>query len=266
MIFVFTIHNYYIKYIISYWGYSYNYTYVNEFPKFESEVSAIPDNSISSYQSDCQSFIDDKLSSYSDIKDAFLNRCAKIVKHLEDKKSTPEFKPAFCKYINYWLYDTLKDKNPFSSDTLLNAFYDKIKKISDCKTYKKHIDKEVYDELTELYKLHDHLIKYKKESIKGQGYSCKDGDEGANLYESYVVKCRWMYNPDYCTSLENFKKGYEEHSSNEDKKCSVKMQYLTPVGYNPEAHFLIAIFAMSIIAFVFIYFYKVCNNTILNIF
>ncbi|SCA59697.1 hypothetical protein, conserved [Plasmodium vivax] len=166
------------------------YTYVNEFPKFESEVSAIPDNSISSYQSDCQSFIDDKLSSYSDIKDAFLNRCAKIVKHLEDKKSTPEFKPAFCKYINYWLYDTLKDKNPFSSDTLLNAFYDKIKKISDCKTYKKHIDKEVYDELTELYKLHDHLIKYKKESIKGQGY--------------------------------------EEHSSNEDKKCSVKMQYLTP--------------------------------------
>ncbi|KMZ86083.1 hypothetical protein PVBG_05482 [Plasmodium vivax Brazil I] len=170
-----------------------------------------------------------------------------------------------CKYINYWLYDTIKDKNPFSSDELLNAFYNKITKISDCQTYKKHIEKEVYNELKELYNLHEHLFKYKNESTGRQEKKCDHAKNGAELYESCVVKCKWGYNPDYCTSLEKFRKVYEKRMT-QDQKCLDIMQTLTPVGHNPVANFLNVTLAMSIITFVFIYFYKVCNNTILNIF
>ncbi|SCA60654.1 Plasmodium vivax Vir protein, putative [Plasmodium vivax] len=241
------------------------YTYVDRFPDFDSKIlvsQVVNDREI---KEQCEAFSESKLNTYGD-KPQFIDKCKKIVKHLEDNKSNQEYKPAFCTYINYWLYDTLKDKVRFSSDELLDEFYDKIKKLNDCQTYKKYINEEIYNDLKELYELYEYLIKYKTESEQEQKQTCDKGDKCAYLYESYVVKCRWVYNPDYCDSLEKFKKEYEGHSSKKENKCSVSMQYLTPVGYNPVANFLNVTLAMSIITFVFIYFYKVCNNTILNIF
>ncbi|CAI7719860.1 Plasmodium vivax Vir protein, putative [Plasmodium vivax] len=233
------------------------YNFVYRFPQFESDISGIVDRSSDAYKGDCQKFTGNKLNSYDDIKGTFPNKCAKIVHHLEAKKVENDFKPAFCKYINYWLYDTLKDIDSFSKkNELLNAFYDTIGNLNVCQDYKKHIDKDIYIELNELYKLHEHLIKYKKGSTPEQQNYCNHAKEGAELYESHVRnKCRWVYNPDYCSSLEKFKNEYENHRST-DTKCLESMKYLTPVGYNPEAYFLIATFAMSIISFVFIYFYK----------
>ncbi|KMZ82972.1 hypothetical protein PVIIG_05267 [Plasmodium vivax India VII] len=216
-------------------------------------------------EKDCRDFKSTKLTTYKGEETQFINNCKKTVNYLDKIKEVEPSKTEYFKYINYWLYDTLKDMDPFPYKELLDTFYTKITKFKDYQTYKKPINAEIYKGLKELYDLYEHLKTYKTESTGSSSISCNHGDKCAELYESYVGKCKWVYNPDYCSSLKKFRDEYETHRTNENK-CLKSMKYLTTVGYNPEAHFLIAIFAMSIITFVFIYFYKVCNSTILNIF
>ncbi|KMZ89614.1 hypothetical protein PVMG_06071 [Plasmodium vivax Mauritania I] len=234
----------------------------DQFPDFASKIPESQDVSDSEIKTQCEAFRDSKLTTYVD-KSQFVNKCINFVNYFNTIKENVLSKPAFCEYINYWLYDTLKDKVSSSSSELLNEFYRKITKLNDCKNYKKYINEEIYNELNELYKLYEHLIKYKNVSAPGQEKNCDHAEEGAKLYELYVRNCRWVNNPDYCSSLEKFKNEYENIRS-EDTKCINSMQYLTPVGHNPVANFLNATLAMSIITFVFIYFYNVCNKTILK--
>ncbi|SCA60333.1 Plasmodium vivax Vir protein, putative [Plasmodium vivax] len=203
------------------------YTYVDQFPEFASKILESQDITDIQFKKPCEDFRDSKLTTYNGDKPQFIKECTKIVKYLEDNKSNANFKPAFCKYINYWLYDTLEKMDPFSSNALLDAFYSNIGKLNICQTYKNHIEKEIYDDLKELYNLHEHLIKYKKESKQAQDDSCVHAKNGAELYESHVDKCKWMHNYGYCSSLKKFRDVYENHRT-EENKCSVNMQYLTP--------------------------------------
>ncbi|SCA82144.1 hypothetical protein, conserved [Plasmodium vivax] len=201
------------------------YTYVDKFPDFASKIPESQIVSGSEIRTNCETF--KKSTTYQGNETEFINKCTNIVNYIDTVKLDVSSIPAYFKYINYWFYDTLKDIDPFLSNDLLNSFYNKISKLSDYQSHKKPIKKEIYNELKDLYNLHEHLIKYKKDSTLESKPSCDDGDKGAELYESYVVKCKWMQNYDYCNSLKKFREEYEKHSSQENK-CLVKMQYLTP--------------------------------------
>ncbi|KMZ96133.1 hypothetical protein PVNG_06029 [Plasmodium vivax North Korean] len=240
------------------------YTYVDQFPDLASKIHESGNVTDGTNKQNCEAFKNSKLSTHDGKEKDFINKCTKIVNYNDKVAVEESSKTAYFEYINYWLYDRLNDVNQFSHKELLDDFYNKIEKFSNCKTYKKYINEEIYNELNELYKLHEHLFKYKKGLTESSSDYCVHAKEGAELYESRASKCKWN-SYDYCSSLKQFRDEYEKYRST-DTKCSDHMQYLTPVGYNPEAYFLNATLAMSIITFVFIYFYKVCNYTILKIF
>ncbi|SCA59730.1 Plasmodium vivax Vir protein, putative [Plasmodium vivax] len=190
------------------------YTYVEKFPEF---ASKFPESSVvsgSQNETDCKSFESLKLTEYKGNKPQFIDKCTKIIKYLEDHKGEFDFKPAFCKYINYWLYDTLKDMDPFSSDALLKEFYSKIRNLNVCQAYKKHMNKEIYNGFKELHKLYEHFNNYKTESIKSGSINCNHGDECVNLYESHF------------TSFGSWLRPRLPGDKNKTKKLEKKMQEL----------------------------------------
>ncbi|EDL42686.1 variable surface protein Vir1-like [Plasmodium vivax] len=213
------------------------YTYVDQFPDLASKIFGSGNVTEGTNKKNCEAFNNSKLKTYNGKEKQFINKCTKIVNYIDNVGADVSAKPAYFKYVNYWLYDTLNDVNPFSYNELLDEFYNKIEKFRNCKTYKKYINEEIYNGFKELHKLYDHFNEYKTESIKETKPSCGKGDECADLYELYVRKCKWMHNPDYCSSLEKFKDEYDKYRIPKNK-CLDSMKYLTPVGYNPVANFL----------------------------
>ncbi|CAI7718036.1 Plasmodium vivax Vir protein, putative [Plasmodium vivax] len=178
------------------------FTYVNKFPEFNTIISGKEINSRGSDNGKCKSFKDVELIAYSDPNNSFTDTCKKIAEHHQEiinKAKSSQI--ALCKYINYWIYDTLQSMPEFSHNKLLNKFYEKIEKLDFCKPYRNSIDKRTYDELKELYNMYEPYIKFKKASSKNGNGSCEDAEKFFELYEQYAGKCKPKHNTHFCWEL-----------------------------------------------------------------
>ncbi|SCA60870.1 hypothetical protein PVC01_000135600 [Plasmodium vivax] len=168
------------------------FTYVNKFPEFNTIISGKEINSRGSDNGKCKSFKDVELIAYSDPNNSFTDTCKKIAEHHQEiinKAKSSQI--ALCKYINYWIYDTLQSMPEFSHNKLLNKFYEKIEKLDFCKPYRNSIDKRTYDELKELYNIiyhltHGYVLVYHK--LKGKKnkfvYRMHDSQDNSDMDDS----------------------------------------------------------------------------------
>ncbi|KMZ96419.1 hypothetical protein PVNG_05954 [Plasmodium vivax North Korean] len=243
-----------------------SFTYVNKFPEFNTIISGKEINSRGSDNGKCKSFKDVELIAYSDPNNSFTDTCKKIAEHHQEiinKAKSSQI--ALCKYINYWIYDTLKSMPKFSHKKLLNKFYEKIKKLDFCKPYRNSIDKRTYDELKELYNMYEPYIKFKKKSSKNGNGSCEEAQKFLELYEKYAGKCKTKHNNHFCWELIKIGVDYEQHMTHATK-CTDKMKHLTPIGNDIVSSVVVRLVVMSLMAFVFLFLFNVSNKTVLNIY
>ncbi|VUZ99767.1 PIR protein [Plasmodium vivax] len=231
------------------------YTYVNKFPEFKSIISAKVENGTASNETNCKSF-KEELTGYNDENNLLVNTCTAIAKHHQDIiNEAKSYQIALCKYINYWIYDTLKLMPKFSHRELLNNFYEKIDKLNFCKPYRNSIDKRTYDELKELYNMYEPYINFKKESSENGNGSCEDAEKFFELYEQYAGKCKPKHNTRFCWELIKIGVDYEHHMT-KATKCTDKMKRLTPIGNDILSSVLVRFAVLSLMAFVFLYLFN----------
>ncbi|KMZ98760.1 hypothetical protein PVNG_00554 [Plasmodium vivax North Korean] len=245
------------------------YDYVNIFPVFNSIILEKPEDSIEPNKTSCKTYKTNNLTGYKGSEDLFIITCAKYSKYIDEITKDPKYsKTAFCKYINYWLYDTLQSMNPQTIYLYLNRFYSGIPNLNDCREYQEHISESTYGELKKLYNIYDDFIKFKAESLKQEIEKCNYGDSCVTIYKDNVKKCKEDYENPFCTKLIEFRKEYENHKT-EIKKCMNKMVYLTPIQSNPTSTILISSIVMSTISSALFISYKVVltmSPTFLNTF
>ncbi|KMZ83392.1 hypothetical protein PVBG_06295 [Plasmodium vivax Brazil I] len=182
------------------------FTYVNKFPEFNTIISGKEINSRGSDNGKCKSFKDVELIAYSDPNNSFTDTCKKIAEHHQEiinKAKSSQI--ALCKYINYWIYDTLQSMPEFSHNKLLNKFYEKIEKLDFCKPYRNSIDKRTYDELKELYNVYEPYIKFKKASSKNDSKYLKTSLGKSGNETPFYVNCKLLKVSVYDELISKFK-------------------------------------------------------------
>ncbi|KMZ77324.1 hypothetical protein PVIIG_05294 [Plasmodium vivax India VII] len=110
------------------------FTYVNKFPEFRTIISDKKITHDNSDKTKCKSFKDEELKAYNDPSNSFIDTCRKIAEHHQDIiNEAKSSQISLCKYVNYWIYDTLQLMPEFFHNKLLNKFYEKIDKLKFCK-------------------------------------------------------------------------------------------------------------------------------------
>ncbi|CAG9484362.1 unnamed protein product [Plasmodium vivax] len=242
------------------------YTYISKFSEIDSIISKKDEISHGDNYNNCKSFKETKLSTYKDKGEKFLKKCAIIAEHQQEIIDDPKFsKAAYCKYINYWIYDTLETFKESKYSSLLDKFYDTVENLSYCKTYKRDITEQMHKKLKDLYELYDDFNKFKDEPLVDTKETCQYGKKCVENYKKHVKDCKENYKNGLCMNLIYFKNEYDNHRTHV-KSCWNDMSYLDPIKTDMSFSIFTVISVLSVISFVLFLLYKVCNNTILIIF
>ncbi|KMZ76926.1 hypothetical protein PVIIG_06248 [Plasmodium vivax India VII] len=218
--------------------------------------------------SNCESFKEDKLNNYNNAVE-FTKLCAKTVESQNVIVNDPKFsEAAYCEYINYWIYDTLKSMDSFHYSSLLDKFYEKLDNLKNCRKYETDITPEMHEKLKDLYDLYDDFNNFKTESLDDLKGTCQYGKTCVEKYNKYVQNCKSYYKNGLCMNLIYFKREYDDHITNITNiaKCKHKIKYLEPIKSDLSSIILIPFVVIILISFILLFLYKVSNNTILNIF
>ncbi|KMZ95220.1 hypothetical protein PVMG_05138 [Plasmodium vivax Mauritania I] len=256
---------YYIKYIIKYWGYSYNvkYDYVEKFPEFFSEF---PENKIAHGKekyNDCETFYRSKLDIFNQKQKEFTYTCTNIVNYLDTIKEDVSSKSELCNYVNFWFYDKLKTDKKSSYLTLFDEFYTKITGLKACNTYNRIIIANTHQEIKYLFGLYYHFKLFKEESAIQDKKNCKNGKYCVQLYNKKLESCQEDYNNDVCKKLINFKYEYDDHIA-KMKGCRDEIEYLKPIKNDLASIISFSFVLMTSVTSILLLLYKVNNKTVLN--
>ncbi|KMZ95146.1 hypothetical protein PVMG_06013 [Plasmodium vivax Mauritania I] len=234
-----------------------NYNYVGKFPYFYSIITKKSDVEKVQNSSRCDDFLTTDLSSYNGKDGSFLKTCKQLSNHIKDIITDPKSpEHEFCKYINYWFYDTLKSKKPFSYYSLLHQFYNKIENLKLCSQYQEGTVEGIYEDLNYLYELYDDLYNFKNESSTEGEDNCIYGKNIIGIYETKQPDCKNNYNNEFCLKLIDFREEYEGYKS-DVKRCKNSMVYLEPIRDDATSNFLISSASISAISAAFFVSYKV---------
>ncbi|CAG9480122.1 unnamed protein product [Plasmodium vivax] len=234
------------------------YNYVSKFPVIYSIIDKNNDVTVGKNTSNCESFKADKLSNYHSAVE-FTKLCAKTAENQKVIVNDPNFsEAAYCEYINYWIYDTLKSLDPFNYSSLLDKFYEKLDNLKDCKKYNRDISPEMHKKLKDLYEMYDDFNKFKKESLDNLIGTCNYGITCVEKYNKYVKKCKRYYKNGLCMNLIYFKYEYDDHIKNitNISKCKHKIKNLEPIKSDLAAIISLSFVLMTLISFILLYLYK----------
>ncbi|CAG9484403.1 unnamed protein product [Plasmodium vivax] len=233
------------------------YFYVSRFPDLNKKIISPVENlkSDPSYKI-CETFKKNHLKSYKGVDDSFLNSCAKFSKSINEIKTKPELsEPAFCRYINYWFYESLNSEVPSKYSALLPKFFDEITSLKPCKTYQRTISAHKYGELKKLYDLYNDFDKFKEQSKEDGDGTCTNGQKCTDIYEENVVACKSNYNNGFCWNLIKLREEYLDYTTN-TTKCKDKIKYLEPIKSDLAATISLSFVLMTLISFILLYSYK----------
>ncbi|VUZ99571.1 PIR protein [Plasmodium vivax] len=232
------------------------YSYINKFPIIVSRIEEKGNGTNHTIKGQCDKFQSSNPGILKDSGDKFSKECWKIAQYQDEIiNDDNSYKPALCKYINYWFYGTLKKEKQSNHYSLLSDFYKKVKSLEYCNAYLKQFKTGGYDEVKELYEMYDIFEKFKKESSKPTNPTCKDLTECFTIYDKYLKKCETEYKHGLCMNVKNFKYEYDDHREIE-KKCVGNMKELDTLRTDLESIILLPFVIMTLITFILVYLYK----------
>ncbi|SBT54909.1 PIR Superfamily Protein [Plasmodium ovale wallikeri] len=138
-----------------------------------------------------------------------------------------------CKYLFYWLYADVLNKEQSTENTLIlyKELYDRYNSDEDSMNildnHIKQINEVVSDNLVKLFGIYDIFKKLKEEFIS-QDNENKCTNDCVELYTRYVSECRKVYDNDFCNELKNFREVYNSYIQS-IPSCKEEQYLLPPI-------------------------------------
>ncbi|SBT73358.1 PIR protein [Plasmodium ovale] len=185
-----------------------NYNYVYSFPECKADFERITNDESVSGVFRCTGINKDIIND--DIN------CIKFLAYLHnlENEGTSSHLVTGCKYLNFWLYDELINKNKSIHKT--SILYKEFMNVYDtlysndneiCKDHIEDINEEIYNKVKNLLELYNHFKNVPTSSTVG---NCFNDNKCADLYNDFIKECAKINNRNFCDGLDKFREIYNE--------------------------------------------------------
>ncbi|SBS95075.1 PIR protein [Plasmodium ovale] len=164
-------------------------------------------------------FINEMCTSYCrrDLNDEkYSNDCANSVQYLTKlSEKFSHYRARYCVHLYFWLYKYIlaMNESPISTlkmyQTIENVYKENNLESEACENYTQYINKDTFDRIDILIKLHNNFDKFESSSEKTQDKGCVHAYTCYKLYESHAKEFYKDGFNELSEELENFKERYD---------------------------------------------------------
>ncbi|KMZ76913.1 hypothetical protein PVIIG_06507 [Plasmodium vivax India VII] len=239
-----------------------SYNFVSWFPKLKSEFNHF----IQSERSGRDIYCTEIKNHFTQNVETYVQTCKDVytyLKDLEKHDGNVDYVTKRCKYLNYWLYEKIENKDQETYNTL--SLYQKFIHMDDeidlidkkvCNNYIEVISEDTYNELKELYGLFDELNNLQKNSHPQILQICENATKCYTKYMSYKDTCHGNKKKNLRNELERFRREYNSFIQNK-ASCNPQLKTLPSFQETNVDVLIIPIVIVLVICFTLIIMYKV---------
>ncbi|SCA83656.1 Plasmodium vivax Vir protein, putative [Plasmodium vivax] len=237
-------------------SYTTKYNFVSSCEELRNEIQGYSQDESHLYDEWCND-IKSQYEKYIDLNNKYTCQRVMYILNSISTESTSVYNDDPCKYLYYWIYKDLLQKNA-NNDMALEMYRSILRiYIENYDVDDKHICKNyIYEDKDMILKKSAKLTKlydtFNNNSIK---CDCACAKNCSELYNMFVEECHKDYDYDFCGELENFKQLYDKNMINIGK-CQAPN--ILPSALKNELHLIIIIpmIILTILSFLVFALYK----------
>ncbi|GAW83935.1 variable surface protein [Plasmodium gonderi] len=191
--------------------------------------------------------------------------CYKWMSYLFHNKDNPNitYIEARCKYLYYWLYYELKDKN--ERDIIIHA-YEKLLNLGNdynnsmCKNYSESLKEDKLEKLKDLHDMYTNINDIKHFHLDlCNGKKCNCAEQCANIYNRRKVECESSADADFCNILKKIRNELINLELIEDCEITIPEMIISHKSSKTNS-MLISFVVTFVISFILFILYRVNND------